>query len=212
MEWELVHQKIKGDIQAVSVFRSKLACHESLLYHARVEHLRKRRISAKEATATLFTGPASQFKFVSAVEDVVATLGQLSREYRLSQPLLVLLIVNWAAPSVVREEQMSMQLQAMTNLFAADSVDTMGIILMPIWERAKGSLYKTENLLLKSLSEKDINTDEKASLSFEDKCYFLSHVQVTVPHFCVFKAWEGQSRSQRQTSPGVSTAAGLSFA
>lgn len=104
-----------------------------------------------------------------------------------------------------------MQLQTMTNLFAADSVDPMGIILMPIWERAKGSLYKTENLLLKSLSEKDINTDEKASLSFEDKC-FLSHVQVSVPHFCVFKTWEGQSRSQRQTSPGVSTAAGLSFA
>ena len=44
----------------------------------------------------------------------------------------------------------------------------MGVLMMPVWERVRGNLFKTENSLLKALWDKDVNTDEKASISFED--------------------------------------------
>ena len=168
MEWELVQQKVKSDIQAVQVYRSKLECHESLVYHAKLEHQRRRRVHARESIGTMFKGTAPQFQFCENVDKVLSAVSQLRREYRLQQPVLVLVVVNWASPSIVRDEHLALQLQALQQLVNLDDADSMGLVLMPVWERAKGSLYKSENLLLKSLSEKDTNTDEKASLSFED--------------------------------------------
>eukprot|EP00435_Cladocopium_sp_Y103_P036908 s3790_g9.t1 len=167
-EFDLVSQKLKSDIQAVLIFRSKQESHESLIYHAKMDHQRKRRMHGKESTATLFAGPQAMFSFVTSVETMLANLCALKREHRLQQPLLVLVVVNWAAPSIVREEQMAQQMQALHSILSHEDLDAMGLILMPVWERSKGSMHKSESLLLENLSDRDVNTDDKASLSFED--------------------------------------------
>ena len=173
-EFDLVSQKLKSDIQAVLIFRSKQESHESLIYHAKMDHQRKRRMHGKESTAKLFAGPLAMFSFVTSVDTMLANLCALKREHRLQQPLLVLVVVNWAAPSIVREEQMAQQMQGLHSILSHEDLDAMGLILMPVWERSKGSMHKSESLLLKNLSDRDVNTDDKASLSFEDDVVRLS--------------------------------------
>eukprot|EP00435_Cladocopium_sp_Y103_P039792 s76_g10.t1 len=141
MEWKLVQEKVRADIKATTVYRSKLKCHETLMYHARLEHTRRRRVHAREAAATLFSGAVAKYQYVSNGD---------------------------AALAAVRDEQLALQLQSLQMLINNDDLDTMGIVIMPVWGRTKGILFKTENTLLKALCEKDVNTDEKASLSFED--------------------------------------------
>ena len=168
MEWKLVQEKVRADIKATTVYRSKLKCHETLMYHARLEHTRRRRVHARETAATLFSGAVAKFQYVSNGDAALAAVMQLHKEHRLKKPPLVLVVVNWASPSQVRDEQLALQLQSLQMLINNDDLDTMGIAIMPVWERTKGILFKTENTLLKALCEKDVNTDEKASLSFED--------------------------------------------
>ena len=54
MEFQLLREKLKNDIAATQMYRSKLECHETLLYHAKVEHTRKRRLQALDAVEELF--------------------------------------------------------------------------------------------------------------------------------------------------------------
>ena len=171
MEFELLKEKLKNDIAATKMYRSKLDCHETLLYHAKVEHTRKRRLQALDAVEELFKGAVAKFSFDSTIEHVLNGLLQLKKEYRVDR-LPVLLVVNWASPSTARDEQMELQAQVLQQILSQEEFEPMGLVVMPVWERAKGSLYKSETLLLKSLSEKDINMDEKASLSFEDVLSF----------------------------------------
>ena len=167
MEWNLFKEKMKSDIQAMVVFRSKLECHETLLYHAKLDHTRKRRLQGRDAVEELFKGAVPKFSFIASHDQMLNCLLQLKREYRVDS-LLVLVVVNWASPSTVRDEQMSLQMQILQCALGQEDFEPMGLVVMPVWERAKGSLYKAESLLLKSLSEKDMNLDEKASLSFQE--------------------------------------------
>lgn len=171
MEFQLLREKLKNDIAATQMYRSKLECHETLLYHAKVEHTRKRRLQALDAVEELFKGAVAKFSFTSTVEHALNGLLQLKKEYRVDR-LPILLMVNWASPSTIRDEQMQLQVQVLQQILGQEDFEPMGLVVMPVWERAKGSLYKSETLLLKSLSEKEINMDEKASLSFEDVLSF----------------------------------------
>ena len=168
MEWKLVQEKVRSDIKATNVYRSKLKCHETLVYHARLEHTRRRRLHAREAASTLFSGPVAKFQYLNHGDAALAVVTQLSKEHRLNKPPLVLLVVNWASPSQVREEQLALQVQTLQMMINRDDLDCMGVLMMPVWERVRGNLFKTENSLLKALWDKDVNTDEKASISFED--------------------------------------------
>lgn len=168
MEWKLVQDKVRSDVAALQVYRSKLQCHEALVYHARLEHKRRRRLQARDAVASLFTGPVAQFLYMDSVDGAVSQVLRFQKEHRLSQQPLVLMVVNWAAPSQVRDEHLALQMSALQAMINNDFMDVMGVLIMPVWERAKGNLFKSENLLLKSLCERDICTDEKASLSFQD--------------------------------------------
>ena len=40
---------------------------------------------------------------------------------------------------------------------------------LTMWERKKGLLYKTESLLLDKIANADVNCDEKAVLSFDQR-------------------------------------------
>ena len=171
MEFQLLREKLKNDIAATQMYRSKLECHETLLYHAKVEHTRKRRLQALDAVEELFKGAVPKFSFTSTVEHALNGLLQLKKEYRVDR-LPILLMVNWASPSTIRDEQMQLQVQVLQQILGQEDFEPMGLVVMPVWERAKGSLYKSETLLLKSLSEKEINMDEKASLSCEDVLSF----------------------------------------
>ena len=73
LEWSLVQEKVKADILAVQVYRSKLTCHDSLIYHAQIEHVRKRRVQAREAVETLFAGVGAMFSYKENLADVMAS-------------------------------------------------------------------------------------------------------------------------------------------
>ena len=172
MEWKLFKEKMKSDIQAMVVFRSKLECHETLLYHAKLDHTRKRRLQGRDAVEELFKGAVPKFSFIAGYDQMLNCLLQLQREYRV-ESLPVRVVVNWASPSTVRDEQVALQMQVLQCVLGQEGFEPMGLVVMPVWERAKGSLYKAESLLLKSLSEKELNLDEKASLSFQETLQFL---------------------------------------
>ena len=80
MEFNLTCQKLEADMQAVQIYRSKSECHESRLYHFRQEHLRKRRCQAREAVATLWTGPSRSMAFVSSLHEFLAYITDVRRE------------------------------------------------------------------------------------------------------------------------------------
>lgn len=80
------------------------------------------------------------------------------------------MVANWCAPSTIRESQLALQIEALQALSQLGDVDSMAMILMPVWERTKGQIYKSENTLLTKLAERQVNVDDRASLSFEDCC------------------------------------------
>ena len=116
----------------------------------------------------VFKGVVPKFCFSTAWDALLNSLMHLKKEYRLDR-LMVLAVVNWSSPSIVRGDQMQLQIHALQQLLSNDEFDAMGLVVMPVWERAKGSLYKIEALLLKTLSAKGLTLDEKASLSFEER-------------------------------------------
>lgn len=173
MEFNLMCQKLEADMQAVQIYRSKSECHESRLYHFRQEHLRKRRCQAREAVATLWTGgPSRPMAFVNSLHEFLAYITDARKEHLIptDTALPVVMVANWCAPSTIRESQLALQIEALQALSQLGDVDSMALILMPVWERTKGQIYKSENILLTKLAERQVNVDDRASLSFEECC------------------------------------------
>ena len=56
----------------------------------------------------------------------------------------VLILCNWASPSLVRDQHLAEQVATLHAILNNDAFDAMAIIVTPIWERAKGNLYKAE--------------------------------------------------------------------
>ena len=170
VEFDLTLEKLRADVLSIQVYRSKLACHESLVYHAKVDHTRKRRLQARTAIESLFSGPLPIFFFGSEVDGLLQHLLAVRQEHRLAETdqLLVAAFVNWTSPSAIREQHLALQLQVLHRMMSTANIDCVGVILCPCWERTRGQLFKTESMLLEKLADMDINTDEKATLSFED--------------------------------------------
>ena len=152
-EFELVSQKLKSDIRAVLIFRSKQESHRSLIYHAKMNQQRKRRLH--ESAATLFPGPCAMFSFVTSVETMLA-----SAETRIPFAAATPGIGSSELGSTIHRTKEPAD-PSPAFLPEPNDFDAMGVILMPVWERSKGSMHKSESLLLKNLSERDVNTDDK---------------------------------------------------
>ena len=80
------------------------------------------------------------------------------------------MVANWCAPSTIRDSQLALQIEALQTLSQLSNVDSMAMILMAVWERTKGQIFKSENILLTKLAERQVNADDRASLSFEERC------------------------------------------
>lgn len=89
-------------------------------------------------------------------DTAVSQVLPLQKEYRLSERPLVLIVVSWAAPCQARDDVLTLQIKALQSMINNNQMDAMAVLIMPVWERAKGNLFKSENLFLKALCEKDI--------------------------------------------------------
>ena len=163
-------------MQAVQIYRSKSECHESRLYHFRQDHLRKRRCQTREAVATLWTGAGKKMTFVTSLQELLDYITEVRREHLIpaENDLPVIMVANWCAPSTIRDSQLALQIEALQTLSQLSNVDSMAMILMPAWERTKGQIFKSENILLTKLAERQVNADDRASLSLRSAVDFLS--------------------------------------
>ena len=177
MEFNLFKEKLEFDVAQVKVWRSKLACHESMVYHAKMDQKRKRRVDARQAAESLTEGRAPAFSFVDAgaatpaemLENFSRLCSEIRREHHVppQTDLLALVYVNHCAPSQHSMEESATQKALLPNILGKDGIDGLGVLCMPVWERKKGMLFQAENLILKDLANMNLNSDEKASISFE---------------------------------------------
>jgi len=89
---------------------------------------------------------------------------------RPSTPLAIMVVVNWAAPSTNTAGAMAVQDAILSVALNGNNCDTLGVVFTPVWERTqKGLLYKAESMVLDRIANANINCDERAVLSFEQR-------------------------------------------
>ena len=84
-ELELFHQRFEDDLGIMEVYVAKLASHKTLMYHHKLEHVRRRRLQAREAADTLFSGSVPAFTLCVAdgpPANAISGLEKLFREVR----------------------------------------------------------------------------------------------------------------------------------
>ena len=178
-EFALFRQKFESDLALMEVYRSKVSSHSSLLYHHhRLEHMKRRRVQASEAVDVMFqNGCPPRFAFCIANQpgNAVGFLKDHSEEIlraenvRPNTPLAIMVVVNWAAPSTNSAGAMAVQDPILSAVLNGNNCDTLGVVFTPVWERKQGLLYKAESMVLDRIANANINCDERAVLSFEQR-------------------------------------------
>ena len=177
-EFNLFKQKMEYDFGLMDIYLAKKATHQSLVYHHKLEHLRRRCMQAREAADTLFARQTPTFSFNVAGRSVaqeVSGLENFCRDVRKAEnilpesPLMVLTIVNWAAPSTITAAEMSQQESIMGATLNMEGIDGLAVVFTPVWDRKKGMLYKAETMVLDRIANANVNCDERATLSFEER-------------------------------------------
>ena len=82
---------------------------------------------------------------------------------------MVLTIVNWSAPSTINVGALALQEAIWGATVNMDNIDALGVVFVPIWDRKKGMLYKVETMVLDKIANANVNGDERATLSFEER-------------------------------------------
>ena len=176
-EYNLFVEKMKHDVSVVKIWKTKVACHESLMYHTKLEHTRKRRNHARTTVQNeLFEGNAPILSFIDCSEptkpaQVNVKIAELLAQIRAAhevRSLVVMVYVNWCSPSLVAANHLATQQLLLASLLPMEDAQSMGLLHMPVWDRNRGLLYKVEHQILQALANSHINSDERASLSFED--------------------------------------------
>ena len=136
----------------MEIYQAKMATQQSLVYHHKLEHQRRRRLQAVEAVETLFSGaaPAFAFNVSGKPQAALANLENFLKNVRRHEnipadvPIQVLTIINWTAPSTISVPNLQVQETLLGASVNMEGTDTMGLVVMPVWDRKKGMLYKTD--------------------------------------------------------------------
>ena len=81
--------------------------------------------------------------------------------------VLVLVLVNWAAPSTFTSQQQTCQAALTGALVNAEGA--LGSLLSPVWFHKKGQLFKLEEAANKLVSGANLNCDSRFAIPFGGK-------------------------------------------
>ena len=100
-----------------------------------------------------------KMNFVTSLQQLLDYITEVRREHLIpaENDLPVIMVANWCAPSTIRDSQLALQIEVLQTLSQLSNVDSMAMILMPVWERTKGQIFKSENILLTKLAERQVN-------------------------------------------------------
>ncbi len=179
-EFNLFAEKLEFDTAALHVWRSKLASQEAATYHAKLERKCRRRAEARGAVDSLTTKPAPPLVFLDVSDlkllQVAERIAQITTKVRevhhvpRPQPVLLLVVTNWAAPSSISAELQELQQGLLGMLLnRPDEYDGLALVFTPVWERRRGLLYMSESKLLQGIANVHVNSDERGHLSFQER-------------------------------------------
>ena len=153
-EFALFRQKFEYDLALMEVYRFKVSSQSSLLYHHRLEHIKRRRVQVSEAADVMFQNgcpPRFAFCIANRPGNAVGFLKNHSEEIlraeniRPNTQLAIMVVVNWAAPSTNSAGAMAVQDAILSAVLNGNNCDTLGVVFTPVWER-KMAFYTRPNL------------------------------------------------------------------
>ena len=175
--FELTLTQIEHDLNVYQVYFNRNLDRESSVYYQQVQHKQARKAAAKDVAKKLCdrTDPLWKVKLCnletpnSCLQEFQAMRSQIMKSESLQQKdqVLVLVLVNWAAPSTFTSQQQTCQAALTGALVNAEGA--LGSLLSPVWFHKKGQLFKLEEAANKLVSGANLNCDSRFAIPFGGK-------------------------------------------
>jgi hypothetical protein len=134
----LTHDPKLDDLALMEVYRFKVSSQSSLLYHPRLEHIKRRRMQASEAVDIMFQNgcpPRFALCIANRPGNAVGFLKNHSEEIlraeniRPNTPVAIMVVVNWAAPSTNSAGAMSVHNAILNAVLNGNNADELGVVI-----------------------------------------------------------------------------------
>ena len=143
----------RRDLHAYTAWLTKCEDRESARYHAVVQHKLLRQQACQRHIHDLFCSGASQLGWLhvsgtasAMLASVTACIDAASTKHHIKHgEVVVLPILNWGAPSLIKSENMKSQAQVLAALLHSHGQDegtAAGVIFTPAFSYTRGGLYK----------------------------------------------------------------------
>ena len=175
--FDIAMANIAHDLNVYQVFFNRNLDRESAVYFQEIQHRQARKAAANDLAKKLCDRTASQWKVKLCnletpnvcLQEFQAMRSQIMKCESLQnkEQVLVLVMVNWAAPSTYTSQQQTTQAALCGALVNTDGA--LGGLLSPVWFHKKGQLYKLEEAANKLLSGANLNCDNRFAIPFSGK-------------------------------------------
>lgn len=175
--FELVLSNIAHDLNVYQVFFNRHQDRESSVYFQQVQHKQARKAAANDVAKKLCDRTSALWKVKMCnlespnvcVQEFQAMRSQVMKCESLQQKdqVLVLVMVNLAAPSTYTSQQQTCQATLTGSLVNAEGA--LASLLTPVWFHKKGHLFKLEETANKLLSGANVNCDSRFAIPFTGK-------------------------------------------
>ena len=168
---------IQHDCESFKVWFTRNMDRESSIYFQQLQHKLARKNAAKDIAANLMdkTSPVWKVKLCNlesageCLQQFQAMRTQIMKLEALAQKeqVLVLVFLNWAAPSTFTSQEQTTQAALCGAL--VNSETALGGVLTPVYFHRKGQLFKVEEQANKLLSGANLNSDGRFAVPFSGK-------------------------------------------
>ena len=168
---------IKHDCEVFTVWFTRNMDRESSIFFQQLQHKLARKNAARDIAASVMdkTSPVWKVKLCN-----LASAGECLQQFQAmrtqvmklesltqNQQVVVLVFLNWAAPSSFTSQEQTTQAHLCGAL--VNSENALGAVLTPVYFHRKGQLFKVEEQANKLLCGANLNSDGRFAVPFSGK-------------------------------------------
>ena len=179
-EFQLAMAAIKHDLDLYAVWLTRTRDRDAAAYHQSLQWRLSRQNRAKEVAESHLSRSSEHgkiwFSHLDSAQDarkfVQDVMKQIIKQEQIpSEQLVILVVLNWAAPNLWTSQCQKDQAALMGSLLnMSGSPRSMGLFLQPTFCYEKGKLVKVEEGCFKLLTSMNLNLDTIAVLPYKGRC------------------------------------------